>query len=483
MNSFYIYNIRNLSYFILSASILFLILSFFEYRLPCNIFYMVMAIFTTVVIYSIHRTLNIFKEFDKFLEDNNLLCQNDSLQGQHFIDNLEMVSSQILKLISTKRDCMTEHESLEKILKTLVIWKAGNLEERIPLTISGGKKIMIQFINGLNDLVDEIDAYIRESLGAMHALSKREYYRIILKKGLLGSFLIGANKINEGIMIFGKQNTELMKKLDSDVREMIMSIVDETERVSESCKETVQSCELTLSKSADATTEAKNTHMGLTSIEQLALDLKRTGGDMVGVIRDANALSEEGAGDIEKTKNIVMELKTRSTAIHGIVEMIREVAQKTNLLSINAAIEAAKAGKEGHGFRIVADEVRSLAHATMDSAEDIERQIRMIQEAIQQTVQSVSQFTNTMVNISSVSGSISTKMDEQNAVLDDISNKIRIFSGAIQNLIGNVENVQRASSSARSSSQNINSVFQKLNQHIFVLENSIAKSISNLLDK
>ncbi len=483
MNSFYIYNIKNLSLFLIMINLFFLILSLLDYNLPFNFFYIVTIFFSITVMYSIKKLIKVFEKFDHFLEDSKLLVRNDSFQGKHFIDNIEVVSSHILKLVNGKRDCIEEHDSLEKILRILMIWRSGNLEERIPLNFGNGKKIIIQFINGLNDLVDEIDAYVRDSIGAMNALSKKEYHRIILKKGLLGSFLIGATKINDSLMIFGKKNVDLMKKLNGDVKTIITSIADETERVADSCKETVQSCEMTLLKSADATTEAKNTHMGLLSIEQLTMNLKRTGMDMVSVVRDANSLSQEGVGNIEKTKSIVIDLKTRSAAIHGIVEMIREVAQKTNLLSINAAIEAAKAGKEGHGFRIVADEVRSLAHATMDSAEDIERQIRLIQDSIQQTVSSVSEFSNTMSNISLVSGTISSKMDEQNIVLDDMSNKIRFFSSAVQNLIGNVENVQRASSAAKSSSQNINSIFKTLNQNIFVLEKSLVKGISNFVDE
>lgn len=480
MNSSYLYNAKYFSITALFVNISALIFLFTDHEIFAGLLFSINAIFIFTVNYMQHFFIKSLKEMDDFFESEKILVRNDDYLGKHFLDNFEDIKVHIIELNENRKMCLDEHNSLNGIFNFLKKWRSGDLEERIPLSIANGQKVMIQFINCLNDLVDEIDAYIRESLGAMDALANRRYYRTIVEKGLVGSFLIGAKRVNSGLVMFGKQSTELLDKLQTDIKSIVSIVVNETEQVSKSCQETVFSCRKTVEKSSDAATEAKNTHQGLISIEKMSNELIESGEMVVKVAQNATDLSKEASHEIEKTRTIVTELKTRSATIHGIVEMIREVAQKTNLLSINAAIEAAKAGKEGHGFRIVADEVRSLAHTTMGSAEDIEKQIKAIQEAIQETVSSVSKFTNTMVDINAVSGSMFEKVDSQIEVLDGISSKIKLFSNSMQHLISNVENVKEASTSARDSARHINDTFKTLNENINIMEESITNTISSI---
>lgn len=480
MNSFYLYNVRNISLFLLILNFITLTLYVFDQRMWGLFLFSVSSVLFCILPYLQQKLIKNFTKMDVFFEDNKILVRDDTYQGHHFFDNPDTIEKFVKKLMEEKVVCNLENESIHNIFSYLIRWREGDLEERIPLSVANNQKQMIQFVNCLNDLIDKTDAFIRESLGAMKALSTKQYYRIIVERGLTGTFLLGAKRVNDGLLIFSKQNTKLMEKLQTDVKQIVSVVVSETNHVSKSCQETVFSCKKTLDKSSEAAIEAKNTHSGLQMIESMASELRDSGTEVVKVASDATKLSQEGELEIERTKTTVTELKTRSAAIHGIVEMIREVAQKTNLLSINAAIEAAKAGKEGHGFRIVADEVRSLAHTTMGSAEDIEKQIKAIQEAIQETVTSVSKFTNTMGNINSVSATMFEKIDEQIHVLDGISSKIKTFSNSMQHLITNVENVKDASTSARDSARIINDTFESLNQNINILETSIAKTITDI---
>ncbi|CAO5676781.1 MAG: hypothetical protein NEHIOOID_00697 [Holosporales bacterium] len=480
MNSSYLYNAKYFSITALFINLIALIALFFGYEIVAGLLFSLNTILLFATNYMQHVFIKNLKDMDEFFESEKILVRNDDYTGKHFIDNIENIKGYIVHLKESAKIFQEEHNSLNGIFNFLKKWRSGDLEERIPLSLANGQKVMIQFINCLNDLVDEIDAYIRESLGAMDALANRRYYRTIVEKGLVGSFLIGAKRVNSGLVMFGKQSTELLDKLQTDIKSIVSIVVNETDQVSKSCQETVFSCRKTVEKSSDASVEAKNTHQGLIFIEKMSNELIESGEMVVKVAQNATDLSKEASYEIEKTRNIVTELKTRSATIHGIVEMIREVAQKTNLLSINAAIEAAKAGKEGHGFRIVADEVRSLAHTTMGSAEDIEKQIKAIQEAIQETVSSVSKFTNTMMDINTVSGSMFEKVDNQIEVLDGISSKIKMFSNSMQHLISNVENVKEASTSARDSARHINDTFQTLNENINIMEESITKTISSI---
>ncbi|MDY7067007.1 hypothetical protein PsexTeo8_34750 [Pseudomonas extremaustralis] len=155
---------------------------------------------------------------------------------------------------------------------------------------------------------------------------------------------------------------------------------------------------------------------------------------------------ESLASNVASTGDQVKALSGKAQDISKVVEVIRAIAEQTNLLALNAAIEAARAGEQGRGFAVVADEVRALAHRTQQSTQEIEQMISSIQTDSTQAVSamnvsaqmassSISVAQNADLSLKQIAGTI-TKINERNLLIATASEEqAQVAREADQNLI------------------------------------------------
>ncbi|QXI27353.1 PAS domain-containing methyl-accepting chemotaxis protein [Pseudomonas vanderleydeniana] len=129
--------------------------------------------------------------------------------------------------------------------------------------------------------------------------------------------------------------------------------------------------------------------MSASQAYHISVETRRVAEQGTEVIQQAATEMREIASNIEGSSNLIAKLGERSEQITAIVNTIRGIADQTNLLALNAAIEAARAGEQGRGFAVVADEVRLLAARTSGSTAEISNMIGMIQNETQQAIQSM----------------------------------------------------------------------------------------------
>jgi methyl-accepting chemotaxis protein len=357
----------------------------------------------------------------------------------------------------------------------------GNLEPRILGKRDGGDLGVLQ--KSVNDMLDIVDAYVRETSASMEYVSRGKTFRKVLTRGMPGAFKNGAIVINSGTAAMDRKVRTLAKLAEgfgammdtvaSGLSSAAAELTGDAATMASAAEETSRQSSAVAAASEEASV---NVQTVASAAEELSSSITEISRQVVECSRITNQAVEEA----DRTNGQIKDLAEAGRRIGEVIKLIGEIASQTNLLALNATIEAARAGEMGKGFAVVASEVKSLANQTAKATEEIASKIAEMQAATDSSVHAVEAIGQTIGHINEISAGIAAAVEEQGAATKEIARNVQQASAGTAEVSANVVGISEAAAETGRTATRVRDVSHKINGGVGTLRAEVGRFLGDL---
>jgi len=356
----------------------------------------------------------------KSLSRNNQIDELRSLLNTDLLSNSEAVNAVLNRLLEintqqshdTNQQAADQYDSAFNLVITLLV-------------IATALTLLFAWL-----LTNSITQPIANALGAAEQIAEGNLTRPINVDGKdeAGRLLLAMSKMQDKLRDTLQRISGSATQLASAAEEL-NSVTDESARGLTQQNNEIEQAATAVNEMTSAVEEVARNAV---STSEASKNATTSAGDGRDLVQETVSAIERMSADVQSTATLIGDLANESRDIGKVLDVIRGLADQTNLLALNAAIEAARAGEAGRGFAVVADEVRALAHRTQQSTSEIERMIGSIQSGTEHAVDSMRNSTERAESTLNIARGAGMSLDTINSAIVEINERNLVIASAAE---------------------------------------------------
>ncbi|MBA4034018.1 MAG: methyl-accepting chemotaxis protein [Bradyrhizobium sp.] len=241
-----------------------------------------------------------------------------------------------------------------------------------------------------------------------------------------------------------------------------------------------RTAETTQSLSSQVAGASEEASSNMQSVASATEELSASVDEIGRRVKESSQIADAAVRQAEQTDGRIGKLSRAAQEIGDVVKLITAIAEQTNLLALNATIEAARAGEAGRGFAVVASEVKSLASQTAKATDEISNHISGMQGATQESVAAIKEIGGTIGKISDIASTIASAVEQQSSATQEIARSVQNVAQGTQEAAANVMQVNRGATETGSASEEVLNSARSLSSESTRLREELDRFMANI---
>ncbi len=252
-----------------------------------------------------------------------------------------------------------------------------------------------------------------------------------------------------------KEIERVSREFDKNITGIVGKVAREAADMQQSAKNLTELSNQTIHQTEGVAAVTEKALSRFQKMSAASESFAASAGEISQQVTESERISLTAVEEARKTDATVSTLSEAAAQIGDVLNLIRDIAEQTNLLALNATIEAARAGEAGKGFAVVASEVKNLASQTGRATEDISRKIETVQTVTNQAVEAIRSIGSVIERVHGISGSIAQAVEKQSTSTKELSSDIQEVSSEMSEMVASIQNVRTAADQSRHAAEEV----------------------------